>query len=155
MPIKLKSPLKKEFHLIKSDAELGVDETGDPTLITVRQATQGDHELRNDLDSEFRREYDGRTIKVVQRISFDDLRRREVFLTLCACNILDEDGKRLLFEFENGRLIDEGKFNTAWGKLPPTVADEMHEKVMEMNPLWNGSAKPPAATSGEASSQID
>ena len=150
MPIKLKSPLKKEFHLTKSDGELGVDGIeGDPTLITVRQATQGDHELRNDLDSEFRREYDGRTIKVVQRISFDDLRRREVFLTLCACNILDEDGSKPLFAFENGRLNNEEVFNRSWGKLPPTVADEIHEKVMEMNPLWNASSKPVAEVSGE------
>lgn len=149
MAPKLKMPLKKEFVLEKSSGELGLEEGDTPALVTIRQGRQGDTELRNDLDAEFRREYDGRTVKVIQRISFDDLRRREVFLTLCACNILDEDGKSPLFKFENGRLKDEGEFTAAWSKLPPAVANEIHEKVMVMNPDWNSSAVPPATTSGE------
>ena len=135
MPIQLKSPLKKEFHLEKSDKELETDDGA--TMIAVRQATQGGHELRNELFSEFKREYDGAKISVVQRISFDDIRRREVFLTLCACNIMDESGKKPLFKFDNGNPTNEADFNKAWGKLQPVIANEIHEKVLEMNPLWN------------------
>jgi hypothetical protein len=146
MPIQLGSPIKKEFHLDKSDAELSIKDGA--SMVTVCQATQGGHELRNDLFSEFKREYDGATIRVVQRISFDDIRRREVFLTLCACNIMDESGKKPLFTFLNGHLSDEVVFRSAWNKLPPIIANEIHEKVLEMNPLWNENAVP--AVEGES-----
>ena len=139
MPILLRAPIKKQFHLEKSDAELGV--TDGATMVTIRQATQGDYELRNDLTSEFKREYDGVLIRVVQRISFDDIKRREVFLTLCACNIISE-GKKPLFRFDNGKLRDEVEFRDAWYKLEPIIADEIHEKVLEMNPLWNDGTLP-------------
>ena len=146
MPIKLASPLKKEFHLEKSDAELQTEDGA--TMVTIRQATQGGHELRNDLFAEFKREYGEGIIKVVQRISFDDIRRREVFLTLCACNIMDETGKKSLFIFENGGLPSETIFQKAWGKLPPIIAKEIHEKVLEMNPLWNENGVSPKKDDG-------
>lgn len=135
MPLTVSKPVKKEFHLAKTDERFGI--TDGATMITVRQAAQGDHELRNDLTAEFKREYDGTTIRVVQRISFDDIRRREVFLTLCACNIMAPGGKKPLFHFENGRLQDEVAFRSAWSQLDPYVADEIHEKVLEVNELWN------------------
>ena len=150
MPLQMKSPLVKESHLEKSDAELGV--TDGATMVTIRQATQGGHELRNDLFAEFKREYDGNSIRVVQRISFDDIRRREVFLTLSACNIMDENGKNPLFTFENGLLKNEAVFSKAWGKLPPIVANEIHEKVLEMNPLWNEAIAP--ATEGQEVAKV-
>ena len=144
MPIKLKSPLKKEFHLEKSDKELETDDGA--TMVTIRQATQGGFEFRNTLMDELRREYNGTTITVVQRISFDDIRRREVFLTLCGSNILDKNGKPL-FEFVSEQLISEDKFLKAWGSLPPVIAQEIHEKVLEMNPLWDESPKTTTITS--------
>jgi hypothetical protein len=148
MPIRLSTPLRREFHLVKSDKTLDVQDGA--TMITVRQATQGAHELRNDLWSEFKREYDGQTIKVVQRISFDDIRRREVFLTLAGSNILDENGKDPLFTFTNGQLTDERLFNAAWGKLPPVIAEEIHEYVLEMNPLWSETKTPKKESDGES-----
>jgi len=159
MPIKLASPIKKEFHLSKSDKELGTDDGA--TMVIIRQATQGGHELRNDLFSEFKREYDGATIKVVQRISFDDIRRREVFLTMCSCNVVGENGKPL-FKFVNETLTNESDFQASWSKLPPVIAQEIHEKVLEMNPLWNENGVVPevenedeAVISGEDSSGKD
>jgi hypothetical protein len=136
MPIQLATPKKKEFVLEKSDEALG--NTGDavePTKIVVRQATQGDVELRNALFADFTREYDGRIVKVVQRISYDDIRRLEVFLTLCSCNLLNAKGDSL-FTFVNDRLVDQNAFNRAWASLDPVLAIEIGEKVLEMNPLW-------------------
>jgi hypothetical protein len=141
MPIKLKTPITKEFHLTKSDDDLG--NTDGATMITVRQATQGDFERVNDLNSEFKREYDGITIRAVQRISFDDIRRKQIYLTLGACNITDENDKPL-FEFVGGKVRDEADFKIAWYKLPPVVADEIHERVLEMNPLWDDRVPRPA-----------
>jgi len=135
MPIRLISPIKKEFHLEKSDKEF--DTTDGSTMVTIRQATQGDFELVRDLTSELQREYSEGKIRYNQRISFDDIRRKQVFTTLCGSNITDETGKKSLFKFEDGSLKDEKLFTLAWSKLPPIVAQEIHEKVLEMNPLWN------------------
>jgi hypothetical protein len=153
MPIHLKSPLEKEFHLEKSDAELGISDGA--TLISIRQATEGDYILVRDLSSEYRRSYDGRTITAIQRISYDDIRKKQVYLTLSGCNILDENEKDPLFRFSNKRVSSETEFNAAWYKLPPTIADEIHAKVLDMNPLWDDRPKPEAkepVTMGEASS---
>jgi hypothetical protein len=136
MPIQLSAPKKKDFTLVESDKAL--ENTGDAavaTVITVRQATQGDVEQRNTLFADFTREYDGRMVKVTQKISYDDIRRLEVFLTLCACNIINEKGDPL-FKFVNERLTDKNAFDRAWAALPPVVAIEIGDKVLEMNPLW-------------------
>jgi hypothetical protein len=137
MPLKVMSNNKKEFVLKKSDNEFS--NKGEPTKVTIRQATQGDFEIRNDLFAEFKREYDGTAIRVIQRISFDDIRRKEVFLTLCECNILDDqdgDEPKELFSFKDGRLTNEREFLSAWSKLHPSIANEIHEYVLEQNPLW-------------------
>jgi hypothetical protein len=137
MPIQLSAPKKKEFILTRSDEALGnVGEDKIPTTVTIRQAIQGDVELRNALFTDFTREYDGRIVKVTQRISYDDIRRLEIFLTLCGCNI-DNDKGEPLFKFANERLTDRGAFEKAWATLPPVIAIEIGEKVLEMNPLWS------------------
>jgi len=136
MPIQLGAPKKKEFVLVESDLALGNTEAGAvPTKITIRQATQGDIELRNALFADFTREYDGRMVKVVQHISYDDIRRLEVFLTLCACNLLDSKGEPL-FNFTGEKLVDQVTFKRAWASLEPVIAIEIGEKVLEMNPIW-------------------
>ena len=136
MPIQLGSPKKKEFVLTESDKVLGNTEADSvPTKITIRQATQGDVELRNALFADFTREYDGRMVKVVQHISYDDIRRLEVFLTLCQCNLLDPKGESL-FTFVNERLVDQVAFKRAWASLEPVLAIEIGEKVLDMNPVW-------------------
>jgi hypothetical protein len=133
MPIQLSAPKKKEFTLADSDIELKNE--GEATKIVVRQATQGDIEMRNTLFADFTREYDGRMVKVTQRISYDDIRRLEVFLTLCSCNIVNSKGDPL-FVFKDERLTNQAEFNRAWANLPPVVAIEIGNKVLEMNPLW-------------------
>jgi hypothetical protein len=133
MPLKLIAPVKKEFVLEKTDKLYDVK--GEPTKVTIRQATQGEHAARNDLFSMITRHYDGDEVSVSQRISFDDLHKREVFLTLCACNIVDEDGKPL-FTFEDDRCTSEKDFENGWYLLSPAVANEIHAKVLEVNIDW-------------------
>ena len=135
MALKLTAPVKKEFILEKTDAAWPSE--GGATTITIRQATQGDNELRNELFARFQREYDNAGgVRVTQDISFDAIRRREVYLTLCGCNITNENGDSLFKFGPNGRLTDEVAFRRAWSNLEPITADEIHEKVLEMNPMW-------------------
>jgi hypothetical protein len=134
MSLKLSAPLIKEFPLAEIDEKAGV--TGEPTSISVRQAENGENEERNALFSRFQREYIQDSVRVTQDISFEAVRRREVFLTLAACNVLDEAGKSL-FTFRGGHLENEATFTKAWSKLPPMYAQAIHDKVLEMNPMWN------------------
>jgi len=32
--------------------------------------------------------------------------------------------------------MTESEFNAAWAKLPVDVTEEIHDKVLEVNPLW-------------------
>jgi hypothetical protein len=132
MPLKLSPAIKKTYRLEKSDEEF---KSETPTMIEVHIASQGQVETRNELWSEFKREYEGTKVTVSQRLSFDDVRRKEVFLTLAACNIETEDGKPL-FVFVKEHLADEAAFKKAWDQLPPSVANEIHEKVLESNVIW-------------------
>jgi hypothetical protein len=135
MALRITAPTKKEFILERTDAAIPTE--GGPTTITVRQATQGDNELRNELFAKFQREYNNEGgVKVTQDISFDAIRRREVYLTLCSTNIAAEDGSALFKFNSNGRLTDEVAFRRAWSLLESITADEIHEKVLEMNPNW-------------------
>jgi hypothetical protein len=141
---------QKEFHLEKTDKEFEIYE--DPTMITVRQATEDDIEAREALLSKTRKNIidyfikgyvEDETEEEIEDHSFlaplaPDIELFEVYWTLCACNITSEGGKKPLFKFENGRLRDEVEFRAAWSKLEPIIADEIHEKVLEMNPEWKG-----------------
>jgi hypothetical protein len=135
MALKLTAPIKKEFILEKTDE--AIPSEGEPTTVTIRQATQGDNEFRNELFAKFQREYDtAGGVKVTQDISFDSIRRREVYLTLCGCNIMGENGESLFKFNAAGKLTDEVAFRRAWSQLEAITANEIHEKVLEMNPMW-------------------
>jgi len=139
MPIKLDVPIEKDFILEKSDKLYDVAK-GEPTRITVRQATQRDHERRAALFSQIIREVardtaDGDTVRWIQRFSFEELKRIEVMLTLKSCNISGANDK-LLFNFSSDGKISEEKFRQAWDVLPPAVATEIHDCVLEVNVDW-------------------
>lgn len=136
MPIQIKAPIIREFVLSKSDKAFGNE--GESTRVTIRQATQAAHERRSTLFSQITREWsDGSDgIRLTQHFSMEELKRLEVFLTLAGCNIEDEDGKPLFSFSPEGYLRDEGKFNRAWGLLPPLVAQEIHECVQVVNIDW-------------------
>ena len=69
------------------------------------------------------------------------MRRKEVFLTLVDCSLTtgEEPNLKPLFHFP----LKEQEFNRAWADLPTMVADEIHDKVLEVNIDW--------ALGGEAS----
>jgi hypothetical protein len=133
MPIRLAPPTVSTLRLAKSDIKY---EATDPTMVDIRLATQHDVEARNELFAEYKREYEGSKVTVSQRLSYDDVRRKEVFLVLAACNIETLEGKPL-FQFENGRLQDEKTFKKAWDLLPPSIVEELYELVLQINPVWD------------------
>lgn len=137
MPLQLRVPLEQEFELKESDRRFGSE--GESTRITIRQATQAAHERRAALFANVIRELGKDSgedvVRLIQRFSFEELKRIEVFLTLVGCNILGPDDKPL-FRFNSNGKMSEADFNEAWGKLPPFVCDEMHDCVLEVNVDW-------------------
>jgi len=138
MPLQMKVPTEKDYTLSRSDKLFGVPES-EPTRITIRQGKQRAHERRAALFSQIVREMSKNEsddiVRLIQRFSFEELKRIEVYLTLVACNILDEDN-RLLFKFNSHGIISEDDFNAAWGQLDPSVAQEIHECVLDLNVDW-------------------
>lgn len=140
MPLQLKPRIEQTFQLVKSDEKY---ESKTPTTVTIKQATQGEHEKRQDLYATLHTMY-GTTegsFEMVQRWNMSELHRHEARLTLVDCNIDDEDGKPLFTVKKDKKghtYIDmsEPDFNEAWAKLPVDVAEEIHDKVLELNPLW-------------------
>lgn len=134
MPLNIQPPVEKEFILEKSDKELGNE--GEPTTIKVKQATEGANIERMELWKKFEKVFEiGGDVRVAQEVSPAVVRRKEVFLTLTACNIMTGEGDKAhaLFSFP----LKEAEFNRAWAMLPPIVADEIHDKVMEVNLDWS------------------
>lgn len=137
MSLKLKTPEEKEFQL------LVMDPTGE-THVRIRQATQREHEMRAELwatASRVIRDGGGGEMELKQRISFPEIMRREVYLTITECNITKEDDTPL-FTFRKDNLgrsqltMSEAAFGVAWGLLTPEMAAELHSKVLEVNPSW-------------------
>lgn len=144
MPLQLAAPLYKTFELPKTDAKYNVD--GEPTTIVIRQARQGQHEIRQQIFATLERKYSSEQpnqVSIVSNWSSEELRTTEVWLTLCGSNIRAENGE-LLFNSEpdvdgNPKLaMSKQAFLNAWGKLQPDVCDEIHEKVLEVNLAWRG-----------------
>lgn len=146
MPLQLTAPIIKIFTLDASDKKYGNE--GEPTTVTIRQATQGQHAERQSLFSTLERkwsELDPDQVSLVTQLSSAELMRMEVWLTLTECNLLDEEGDLLFPSKKNGKgdsviSMTRKQFNDAWAKLFPDVALEIHSKVLEVNPLWKGPA---------------
>ena len=146
MPLILSHPLVKEFTLDKTDEKYGV--TDEPTTVKIRQATMREKGIRDDLYKKMESTYSDAGVVVKQDVSGYSVLRKEVFLTLADCNILSEDGKTQLFSFKDDHVTNEVEFNTAWGQLLPDMANEIVEKMLIVNPMWNFSL-------GEAVSEPD
>jgi len=139
--------IQKDFYLYQTDKEYEV--VGEPTIITVRQATQKENASRDEfiieeldkcsyfIEDVLKIRSDGFNHRLYYAIFMvaEELHAFEVFLTLVACNIGDM-GKPL-FIFEDGK-VDSLSFKRGWALLAPLVADEIHGKVLEMNPYWSG-----------------
>jgi hypothetical protein len=144
MPIKLSAPVIQIFTLEKTDARYG-EEGASPTTVTVRQATQGQHEERQQIFATLERRYDDlapEVVSLVQKANMEELKRREAYLTMVSCDITYEDGKKPLFPSRKGKdglpVLDmtRSEFDVAWALLPPDVAAEIHEKIIELNIMW-------------------
>lgn len=144
MPLKLIAPIYKTMSLDRSDARYGND--GEPTIVTIRQAAQHEHERRQQQFSTLERRYSDLSpeeVTLVQNIPMEEIKRLEVYLTLCECNILDDEDKPLFpsKKDKNGLpqlVMTKHAFDMAWGKLPPDIAEEIHDKVLEVNIVWSG-----------------
>ena len=145
MPLKLVSPVESIFVLEISDEHFKTE--GDPTKVTIRQATQGGQEKRSFIYSEVTNIINQNSqfaaeMQLRQRWSLEELKRMEVFLTLVQCNISDVDGTDLFrFKLKGDKQVldmNENEFKRAFSKLDPIIAAEIHAKVMEVNPEWGG-----------------
>lgn len=145
MSFKLSPPIEETFHLERTDETFDVQ--GEPTIITIRQATQLQNERRFNQFATIKQRFipGDDEVEISQRFSPPELMRVEAFLTLTGSNITSDDGKPL-FNFKsdkNGRTVldmSEKAFELAWGELPNLVAVEIHEKVLEVNPTWRRSS---------------
>lgn len=132
--MKLTPPLLQDFILEKTDAAF--NNTGEPTMVTIRQASNGDVLERDRLFGLVSREYGPDSVRYTNNITDGDIRQKEAYLTLAACNIEGADGKPL-FLFKNGRIaMQEREFDRAWGELPPIIADEISSFVTTVNAQW-------------------
>ena len=144
MPLKLIAPLYETFELTETDKLY--ENEGDPTTVTIKQAAQHEHERRQQLFSTLERRYNEaqpEEVALVQTVSFEELKRQEVFLTLVESNIEGPDGEVLFPSRKNKAghpelAMTSAQFNQAWGKLPPSVANEIHDKVVAVNIIWSG-----------------
>jgi hypothetical protein len=145
MPLQLAAPLEQTFTLDISDEKFGTD--GEPTKVTIKQATQGAIERRSMVYSEVTNVI-GTTaelsaeMQLRQKWSIEELKRIEVFLTMIGCDITQSDGTPLFhFRTVNERTqldMNENQFKAAWSRLDPIIAAEIHTKVVEVNPDWGG-----------------
>ena len=145
MPLKISIPIEDTFTLDRSDAAYGND--GEPTRVTIRQATQGQNEKRSHIYSEVtnvinRQEEFGAELQLRQHWSLEELKRMEVFLTMVDSNIMSPTGEQL-FKFStkgNRQFLDmsTNEFKDAFGSIPADIALEIHEKVLKVNPSWDG-----------------
>lgn len=142
MPLRLTAPLYETYELTRSDELYG--NTDEPTTVTVKQAAQGEHEQRQSLFAKLEQRWNQLSpdeVSLVQNISMEEVKKLEVFLTLVDCNIMDFEEKPLFpskkDRQDNPQLAMSKKaFADAWAKLLPETAEEIHEKVLELNPLW-------------------
>lgn len=144
MPIKLNAPVVQTFTLEDTDRKYG-GEGDTPTTVTIRQATQAQHEQRQQLFATLERKYNDLEpdqTSLVQTANTEELKRIEVRLTLIESNIVRDDGKKPLFVSKKGKdglpELDMNfyEFDQSWGLLPPDVAREIHAKVVELNSMW-------------------
>jgi hypothetical protein len=137
MSIKIMPAITKDFTLEMSD-EVFNEEGEPPTTLTVRQASQGEHERRGQLFAKWitSTKLDG-TNNFEREFNYQQLKRLEVFLTLVDCNLTNGSTGKPQFTFKNGRLDSRPAFDVAWDDLPVMIADEIHDKVLETNPDWS------------------
>jgi len=146
MPFKITNPVHQTFELERTDKNYGND--GEPTTVTIRQARQHQHALRQDQWNKFERRYSNMNpdeITITQELSFEGIKMLEAWMVIVDSNMLAEGGKKVLFPSKKGKndqpvlAMKKEEFDEAWGALPTDVCAEIHEKILEVNPIWAGS----------------
>lgn len=143
MPFRISLPQIQQFPLT------GIDPSGE-TIVEIKQATQAAVERRA-AATESRTHILGEgenQVKIISKFNYPELQRVEAYLTMTSCNVEAADGGHL-FKFKQSRsgfpMLDmsEEDFELAWGRLPSEVADEIHNCVLAVNPMWsfNGEAR--------------
>lgn len=144
MPGKIQIPETQSFRLEMLDKRQGVP-TEEATKVKIRQATVRQNSARSRLFSEYIREIskdNEQRERVVVRLPLYDLVTEEVYLTLVGCNLTTADGSAPLFRFAThplkGEYLDmtRHEFDEAWGLLDDMTANEIHSKVLIVNPHW-------------------
>ena len=142
MPIKLSAPIFKTFELTEVDKRYANE--GEPTRVIIKQATQAQHEQRQQLFATLERrynDYEPDETTLVQTANIEELKRLETYLTLCESNIMNADGEAMFPSKKDKEGIPylsmtRSQFDKSWGLLPPDIADEIHDKVTELNVMW-------------------
>jgi hypothetical protein len=146
MPIQLSAPLYKTFTLVRTDRRYNND--GDPTTVTVKQARQHEHAARAEAFKRLERAWSAGEspddVRLIQEVSMVEVWREEAWYTLVECNLLGPNGDVLFPSTKDQqghpRLAFKNKqeFYEAWGQLFPDIAEEIVEKIHEVNSLWGG-----------------
>lgn len=135
MPVSVHPPLLKDFVLTEIDEAYDGDPS-DPSVVTIRQATQGDHDRRNQMFSQVTRRYTDSGPEVVQEFSLSNLMRLEVMMTLAGCNLINAETNKPLFTFKNNRIASEAEFNRVWNDLSPDISQAIYKRVLMVNVDW-------------------
>jgi len=133
-------PLVKDFEL---DYRSDIDPDARAT-VSIRQASTGEQLRIAGLFSEQTQIWDDAEIGTVQlkrKWNPHELHRFRAYLTMAGCDIEDDDGDPL-FKFRNTKsgaelAMSQAQFNAAWDALPPELTQEIHQKVLEVNPQWD------------------
>lgn len=146
-PLKLAAPIVKTFELKKSDAAMG----SEGTTVTIKQASRREKQLLQDLSMPTERlrfvdnpdpESTRGVLEVIRNKGFLHTQMLLAMLTMTACNIECDDGSILFSpEFLNTKPHpDEIQFREKWGLLYEITAEEIYEKIIEVNPTFGPNA---------------
>lgn len=139
--LKLKSVVRDFVLDWRSD-----DDPDAEVEVTIKQASTGENIRINELFSEQTQIWDDAAFGQVQlkrKWNPEALKRYRVYLTLCGCNLTDEEGNDL-FRFRNTKrgpelAMGQNEFFEIWDALEPALTAEIHQRVLEMNPQWDWS----------------
>ena len=143
MPFQLTAPVYETFELTKIDK--AYDNDGDPTTVTIVQASQHQHAERQSIFAKIERKINTEfpdEVTLSSTATVEELSRLEVYLTLVDSNIEDIDGKPM-FRSKKDKdgipylAMQKKAFINAWGSLPPDICDAIHKKVLEINLQWS------------------
>ncbi len=133
MSRKVSKPVEEIKQLTRWD-------TAGEDFVQIRQATQGVVEmLENFRTSNNEYQWDdkeqGKTTMKTNRGSAE-IKRLQVRETLTGSNLAYEDGSVVFKVFQPKTDKDIAVFNQCWEAIDPELAEEIYEKILEVNPQW-------------------